>query len=224
MVLLLLYTVTNLLWLAIYVLIIRAGFRDRTYGMPIVALCGNFCWEANYAFVRPYEPLLGVTCVTWLAFDCVILYTALRFGPAQFPYLSRRLFTCCLAGLLVMCWIGMDVLIQHFEQMGRENACNYTGIAQNVMISALFLAMLAQRRSLSGQSPAIAVCRLLAGVCAVSALVLAIDDGDVTEGPLLTFLLVSIVVLDTAYLIALLAVRRSLAPDAATERVVTRAI
>lgn len=223
MVVLLLYLLTNLLWVAIYVLIIRAGFRDRTYGMPIVALCGNFCWEANYTFLRPFDPLLGVTSATWLAFDCVILYTAVRYGPAQFPYLPRRLFHCCLAGLMVMCWIGMDVLIQHFEHMGREDACTYTAIAQNMVISALFLAMLAQRRSLSGQSVAIAVCRLLADIMAVTAVTLTVKDGDLTESPLLTFLLVSIVVLDTAYLTALLAVRRSQAPDVTTDRVVTRA-
>ena len=31
----------GLFWTLTYVLVIRQGFRDRTYGMPLVALCAN---------------------------------------------------------------------------------------------------------------------------------------------------------------------------------------
>jgi hypothetical protein len=34
----------NILWAIIYVLVIRAGRRDRTYGMPLVAMWGNLSW------------------------------------------------------------------------------------------------------------------------------------------------------------------------------------
>ena len=38
-------------WLAAYVLIIRRGLKDRTFGMPIAALCGNIAWEVLFSHV-----------------------------------------------------------------------------------------------------------------------------------------------------------------------------
>ncbi len=36
---------SGLFWTVTYLLIIRRGFRDQTYGMPLVALCANLAWE-----------------------------------------------------------------------------------------------------------------------------------------------------------------------------------
>jgi hypothetical protein len=37
-------------WALAYVLIIRRGFLDETYGMPFVALCANVSWEFIFSF------------------------------------------------------------------------------------------------------------------------------------------------------------------------------
>jgi hypothetical protein len=41
---------TALGWAVAYVLIIRRGFLDKTYGVPMVALAGNIVWEFLFAF------------------------------------------------------------------------------------------------------------------------------------------------------------------------------
>ena len=41
--------VGGIFWSLAYFLIIRQGFKDRTYGMPLAALCANISWEAIFA-------------------------------------------------------------------------------------------------------------------------------------------------------------------------------
>ena len=45
----------GMLWTLAYLLIIRQGFLDRTYGMPLAALCVNLSWELVFAFVYPHD-------------------------------------------------------------------------------------------------------------------------------------------------------------------------
>ncbi|SFD40844.1 hypothetical protein SAMN05421773_114158 [Streptomyces aidingensis] len=206
---------SNVLWLVIYLLIIRAGIRDRSYGMPVVALCVNLAWEANYTFVRPYEGGLWLTNAAWLLLDCGILYTVVRYGPAEFRPLPARLFLPSLAALMVMCWFGTEALIRHFEAGSTvENGATYSALALNLAMSGLFLAMLAQRRSAAGQSRVIALGKLLAGLGVAAGVRLWVRDGTVNGSALLDFLVVSVVLLDAAYLAALHAVARARAPEA----------
>jgi len=47
---------SGVLWTVTYLLIIRRGFLDHTYGMPLVALCANLSWEFIFSFVFPTDP------------------------------------------------------------------------------------------------------------------------------------------------------------------------
>jgi hypothetical protein len=47
---------SGVLWTITYLLIIRRGVLDRTYGMPLVALCANLSWEFIFSFVFPHGP------------------------------------------------------------------------------------------------------------------------------------------------------------------------
>jgi hypothetical protein len=46
---------SGLLWTVTYLLIIRRGFLDHTYGMPLAALCANLSWEFVFSFVFPKD-------------------------------------------------------------------------------------------------------------------------------------------------------------------------
>lgn len=200
---------TFLLWVATYVMILRCGLRDRTYGMPLVALCGNFAWEGIYTFVRPEAGIVWVSSAAWFALDCGIVYTALRFGPNEFSWLPRRVFYLGFAGVMALSWAGMEALIRQCEASGGQAAGPlYSSLILNVVISALFVGMVAGRRSTAGQSLAIAGCKLLGGVFVVVAVCLGVRAGQAPGGPLLVFLLVCMPLLDTVYLAALVAVRR----------------
>ncbi|MEK8142601.1 hypothetical protein NKH18_10630 [Streptomyces sp. M10(2022)] len=154
---------SNLLWAVIYVLIIRAGLRDRTYGMPIVALWLNLSWEANFSFVRPQSGALWVTNVIWFLLDCGILWTVVRFGHRQFPWLPRWGFLLGVAITGICSWIGMEAALSQLERSGGiETAGTYTAFTALLVMACLFPSMLAARRSTSGQSTAIAATRLVA--------------------------------------------------------------
>ncbi len=44
---------SGLFWTATYILIIRRSILDRTYGMPLAALCANISWEFIFSFILP---------------------------------------------------------------------------------------------------------------------------------------------------------------------------
>src|SRR4029453_9816635 len=72
------------LWYVAYVLIIYRGFKDRSYGMPVTALCANVAWEGLGSFVLPVGPVARGTNIMWFVTDLVILYTCLRYGADDF--------------------------------------------------------------------------------------------------------------------------------------------
>jgi hypothetical protein len=193
-------------WTATYVLIIAKGFADRTYGMPIVALCANLSWEFIFSFVRPHTGAQRIVDVVWLCLDLVIAYTALRFGPREFPYLRRALCYACFGGTLVLAYLGVDLVSREFDH-GRGT---YAAFGQNLMMSGLFLAMLASRRGLRGQSPWIAAAKLVGTAFASVAIW---GYGNHQGSLLLPYLYVGNAVLDAAYLAAVVAVSRRPATD-----------
>ena len=46
----------GIFWSLTYILIIRRGFIEKTYGMPLIALCANISWEAIFSFLHPHSP------------------------------------------------------------------------------------------------------------------------------------------------------------------------
>ncbi len=47
----------GLFWIITYILIIKRGFQDKKYGMPMVALCANISWEFIFTFIYPQNDL-----------------------------------------------------------------------------------------------------------------------------------------------------------------------
>jgi hypothetical protein len=210
-----LFAASGLFWTATYLLIIRIGIRQRTYGMPVAALCANLSWEFIFVFVRPDGlPQLAVN-ITWLGLDVVVAYTVLRYGPREFPGLPRGVFHGGFAGTLVLAYLGVDLVSRTFDDGGGT----YAAFGQNLMMSALFIAMLGARHrlgtrpdgtvdgavALAGQSPAVAATKLIGTALASTASFL---DGKHDHAPMLLYLYGATAVLDVAYLAAVLTIRR----------------
>ncbi|MFI2235875.1 transmembrane-type terpene cyclase [Streptomyces chrestomyceticus] len=194
---------TGILWVATYVLIIKVSFRDRSYGMPLVALCGNISWEFQYAFVHPYDALQRWACVAWFLFNLVIMATALRFGPSHFPVLpARRAFYPSFAAVLALAYLGIHLLARYLE----HGAGVYTGFAQTFLMSGLFLSMLLSRRSLRGQSLAIAYTKMAGTLCA--SLAYYAFSAQYRGSLLLAYLCTAILLADVAYVAAVHSLRR----------------
>ncbi|MGW3206876.1 transmembrane-type terpene cyclase [Streptomyces sp. NPDC001135] len=195
---------TGLFWTAAYVLLIRTGLRERTFGMPVVAFATNISWEFMFAFVRPPSGLMHVVNIVWFCFDLAVGYTLVRFGRAEFPYVPGRLFLPALAVLLGFAYPGMNLASEQFDAGGGA----ITAFGSNLAMSGMFLAMLAARRGTRGQSMGIAVTKLLGTACASLAMLTDPDSVPRHDSALMHYLYVGCFLLDLAYAAALSAVRR----------------
>ena len=185
---------SGVLWTLVYLLIIRLGFRDKTYGMPIAALCANISWEFIFSFMIPHEPPQNYVNVVWFAFDLVIVFQTMRFGRAAFE--QKGLFYPAFAlGLVVSFGMILAITYEFNDWDGK-----YAAFGQNLMMSVLFIAMLLKRRDVTGQSIYIALFKLL-GTLLPSILFHLRFPASV----LLNFLYVAIFAFDVIYLLMLYA-------------------
>jgi hypothetical protein len=184
---------TGVFWTLTYLLIIRRGHLDHTYGMPLVALCVNISWEFLFSFLYPQSVIQQIINVIWFALDVVILIQLLRYGPREFADLSKQAFYAVVGLTLATCFCAVLFFTIEFHDRG-----TYSAFGSNLLMSVLFIEMLYHRRSLRGQSISIAVCKLLGTALASLAFYLYFPLG---HQPLfvMLFLYVSIFVCDVIY-------------------------
>ena len=187
---------SGVLWTLTYLLIIRQGFLDRTYGMPLAALCANLSWEFIFAFVYPHDLPQRAVNVVWFSFDLVILGQVLLYGPREFGNLSRRLFYAGFALALGTAFGAVLAPTLEFDDFDGA----YSAFGQNLMMSILFVTMLYSRGSLRGQSISIAALKM--GGTALASFAFYFFDSDYPGSVLLPFLYVAILVFDGIYLAA----------------------
>jgi len=190
---------SGIFWTLVYLLIIRQGFRDRTYGMPITALCANISWEFIFSFMVPHDPPQNYVNAVWFVFDLVIVFQTVRFGRAVFEP-SQFFYPALLLGLVTSFGVILAITYEFSDWDGK-----YAAFGQNLMMSVLFIAMLLKRRDVSGQSVYIAQFKML-GTILPSVLFFLRFPTSV----LLNFLYVSIFVFDVIYLFMLDAKHREL--------------
>jgi hypothetical protein len=190
---------SGVFWTAVYVLIIRLGFREKTYGMPIAALCANVSWEFIFSFFYPHAPPQNYINVVWFAFDLVIVFQTLRFGKfALAP--STLFYPAFILGLLVSSGAILAITLEFNDWEGR-----YAAFGQNLMMSILFVALLLKRQDVRGQSMYIALFKMLGTLLPSILFFLRFPNS-----PLLNFLYVSIFVFDLIYALLLYAKHREL--------------
>src|ERR1700739_2555555 len=84
--LIILFIVTGLSWTVAYLLIIARARRDKIYGMPVVALCGNLSWEIINSFIERPHGIIRPFPIIWLSIDaCGLVNSSSR---AESRYLS----------------------------------------------------------------------------------------------------------------------------------------
>jgi hypothetical protein len=181
-------------WTAVYILIIRRGFKDGAYGMPVAALCANLSWEFIFSFVHPHDNIQRNVNFVWLAFDMVILWQTLRLGPNQNPNIGKAGFFAQFA--LTLATAFCLVLFLTYEL--KDDNGIYAAFAQNLMMSILFIDFLQRRGSARGQSLYIALFKMVGTLFASAAIWLYAPVSKTSV--LLPFLYVAIAVFDGIYL------------------------
>jgi len=162
-------------WVPAYILIIKHGLKEKTYGMPLIALCGNITWEFLYSTgVFPACSVTWADCPMWLmrggnaaafTLDIVILYTILRYGRSKFtqPLMVKYFYPIVAFGLLTAAGLIYSVETDFFRpnpgvpgygdfmELGLFSGV-YTGYALALEMGLLFIAMFYARKGLEGQS------------------------------------------------------------------------
>ena len=135
----------DLLWAFAYIVAIVIGFKRKTFGIPILAVCLNITWEFVYTAIHP--PGSAVTLglhLAWLFIDVVILFQIFRYGrlcPTTRP-LGKH-FALAVVAVLALCIAGH--LTWHAAQNAMAIFPDTLGVTSafmiNLVMSVLFVSM-----------------------------------------------------------------------------------
>ncbi|MGN6346856.1 MAG: hypothetical protein ACTHME_04060 [Candidatus Nitrosocosmicus sp.] len=149
--------VGGMFWILAYISIISKGFKDKTYGMPLIALCANISWEFIFSFILPPKPPQLFINYLWFGFDTIIVAQFLKYGKNEFLQWSSSklysLFVFLIVSEFSIVLFG-TITIGEFQGV-------YSAFGMNLVMSMLFIIMLFKRNSLRGQSIYIAVFKML---------------------------------------------------------------
>jgi hypothetical protein len=185
----------GLFWSITYILIIKRSIIDKTYGMPLAALCANISWEGIFSFIYPHSPPQLYINYVWFLIDVVIVIQFLKYGRSEFPSLSKNKFIAMFLFALVTCFGLVFSITREFNDW--QGA--YTAFGQNLMMSVLFILMLYNRNGLRGQSIFIAFFKMMG--TAISSLAFYLYQPISQGSYILPFLFISIFIYDLIYLI-----------------------
>ncbi|MCB1397132.1 MAG: hypothetical protein KDJ98_14465 [Rhodobacteraceae bacterium] len=171
------YHLCTYTWALAYIAIIYRGFKDKSYGMPIVPLTLNLAWEIVFAwFIPPYGsadstliPYGGLKAqaifTIWATLDLVILYTYFRYGYRQFAdryHVSRAQWVGFTVGMLIFSFFIMytgGLFFWQFEEYFHHDqieGAKVIAFIQNAFMSIAFIALFHSRGTVDGQSFTIA--------------------------------------------------------------------
>jgi hypothetical protein len=149
------------LWVVAYALIIAQCFRDKSYGLPLVAICLNISWELLASWVWPNPvPLWHAFDRAWFFVDLVIVYQLLRYGRElqRIPEV-RRHFYAIVAVTFMASVAGLHTFyLQYRDTLGLVDA-----FIINLIINVTMFPFFLQRRRQGGRGLSVgaAWCKML---------------------------------------------------------------
>ncbi len=187
----------GLFWSATYILIIRRGFKDKTFGMPMAALCANISWEIIFTFFVPHgAPQIYVNYI-WFSLDVIIVIQFLKYGKKEFPSIPKwKMYAMFALGISIAVPMILAISNELEDSVGA-----YAAFGQNLMMSILFVTMLINRQGISGQSFYIALFKMIG--TGLSSLAFYLYRPMAQDSILLQFLFVSIFIFDLIYTIGI---------------------
>ncbi|WP_458720384.1 transmembrane-type terpene cyclase [Candidatus Nitrosocosmicus sp. R] len=148
----------GIFWILTYIFIISKGYKDKTYGMPLLALCANIAWEFIFSFLLPHSPPQLYINYLWFALDVVIVFQFFKYSKNEFPTLSS-LTLCFVFGISVA--TAFIIILTGGIFLGDVDGV-YAAFGQNLLMSVLFVVMFFKRgNTLRGQSIFIAIFKML---------------------------------------------------------------
>lgn len=176
-----------LLWTVTYLLIIRQGYRDKSCGMPMPAICCNISWEFMMTFIMPFHPLQQLVTFIWFLLDCIILFQ--YFHITKINYSKQLVYTSVFSLIIIALLLQVTMAVEFHDTRSL-----YSAFGINVLMSILFIRMLLMK-GLSGQSLWIAYLKMAGTVCASLAFYSVYP-----QSVLLTIMYILIFLLDLTYI------------------------
>ncbi|KAI1173435.1 hypothetical protein F4777DRAFT_447358 [Nemania sp. FL0916] len=159
--------VAGLLWTMAYVLYIIQARKDKSYGMPLIALCANISWEITYGLFYPLSYVETAAFILWLLLDLGIVLSTVKFGTKQWRHpslVARRIPTI----LVIGCGLSLLIHWQFIEALGsRDEAAFWSGFACQNLLGTLSVMQIISRGNTSGHSWSIWLCRWIGSSLAI---------------------------------------------------------
>ncbi len=194
----------DVLWIIAYILAIRKGFQEKTYGFPMMCIALNLSWELIYAAIFRFpNDIIAYLRWGWLLADFVIAYQLLRYGRDwQTTPLMKKYFYSITVITFVSTFLGQLTFHYTFgDTWGMSNA-----YLINLVMSMLFIFMFFGRGGSSGQSLGTAWCKMLGtGILSVGS---CFTITNWLQSSFLVYLFVTIFFLDVMYILLLYADKR----------------
>jgi len=187
------YFFLALFWLSAYVLVARHGFIEKTYGMPIVAMLGNWPWEWIYGLKLDDPcPIVWNTCpdrplqfanFASMFLDAFIVYTIFKYGREKMtnPFVRKYYYPILIFGLIASFALQYTFITEvgfpnrhkltvvgggKPDFLSGDEGGTYSGYILSFIMGILFIMMLTERNSLEGQSFIIALSMMLGNAAA----------------------------------------------------------
>lgn len=131
-------------WLVAYIITIIGCFKQRTYGIPLVAICLNFTWELMDSFVLPDPiPLWIWIDRAWFIVDVLIVFQLVRYGRAeQVIEEIRKSFHWIITAMLAFAFYGQYAWVTTMH----DTLGLILAFVINFIMSALFISFYFARR------------------------------------------------------------------------------
>jgi hypothetical protein len=201
------------LWGAAYLLVIVTCFRQKTYGIPLAAICMNITWEILSVFfwvaVRR-EPAFHYADIAWLAMDAVIITQLLLYGRDQQTFAQiREYFYPVVAGTFILAFLGQYT----FPMTYQDQDGFVLAFIINMGMSILFVFMFLARPDHRGLSYPVAWLKML-GTLAESIMCIKwmpAKHPELTNFSFFYFLYITTFLFDCIYIAQLSSARRTVA-------------
>lgn len=148
----------GLCWSIVYILIIKQGYRDKTTGMPMAALCANISWEFIFSFIYPHGGLQEIIDIIWFTLDVIIMFQFIKFGRKEFEKtLPSVLFY---PAFFITMVFSFSIILATIPELNDVQG-RYAAFSQNLMMSVLFISLIVKRGNTKGQSIYIAIFKMI---------------------------------------------------------------
>lgn len=191
-----LLSIGGIFWILTYIFTISKGSKDKTYGMPLLALCANISWEFVYSFVQPHPPPQLYINYLWFGLDVIIVFQFFKYYKNEFSNLSSSKI-CIALGLLIL--TALCIILSGALIFGDSSGV-FSAFGQNLLMSILFIVMFFNRgKSLRGQSIFIALFKMIG--TGLTSVYFYLFNPVTHSSVILPFLFMSIFIFDLIYVI-----------------------